>query len=93
MSRDCLARQYSDQMNCPACGLAWDMNDPEPPRCGKVDRRTRLARAVITTPVPQPAVALPERLPADVARAMEVAWLAQGTMQAAYRVLLDWMGS
>lgn len=28
----CLARQYSDQMQC-ACGLAWDMNDPDPPEC------------------------------------------------------------
>jgi hypothetical protein len=28
----CKARQYSDQMQCP-CGLAWDVNDPEPPTC------------------------------------------------------------
>ena len=31
----CLALQYSDQMNCARCNLAWDMNDPEPPECGK----------------------------------------------------------
>jgi hypothetical protein len=31
----CEARQYSDQMNCTKCGLIWDMNDHEPPRCGK----------------------------------------------------------
>lgn len=29
---NCKARQYSDQMLC-ACGLAWDVNDPEPPEC------------------------------------------------------------
>lgn len=29
----CYARQYSDQMQCGKCGLAWDVNDPEPPRC------------------------------------------------------------
>jgi hypothetical protein len=29
----CKAIQYSDQMNCAACGLVWDMNDPEPPAC------------------------------------------------------------
>ncbi len=35
MSR-CKARQYSDQMAC-ECGLAWDMNDPDPPEC-RIDR-------------------------------------------------------
>lgn len=29
---NCKARRYSDQMMC-ECGLAWDMNDPEPPAC------------------------------------------------------------
>jgi hypothetical protein len=29
----CKAKQYSDQMQCDACGLSWDMNDPEPPKC------------------------------------------------------------
>lgn len=29
---NCKARQYSDQMLC-ECGLAWDVNDPEPPEC------------------------------------------------------------
>ena len=33
--RDCKARQYSDQMMCDQCALAWDMNDPEPPECGQ----------------------------------------------------------
>ncbi len=29
----CTARQHSDQMICEACGLQWDVNDPEPPKC------------------------------------------------------------
>ena len=29
----CEARQYSDQMCCGRCGLQWDVNDPEPPKC------------------------------------------------------------
>jgi hypothetical protein len=29
----CQARQYSDQKYCDRCGLTWDMNDPEPPKC------------------------------------------------------------
>lgn len=29
----CEARQYSDSMRCARCGLAWDANDPEPPKC------------------------------------------------------------
>ena len=29
----CTARQESDQMVCRKCGLAWDMNDPDPPTC------------------------------------------------------------
>lgn len=29
----CKARQFSDQMSCSACGLTWDMNDPDPPEC------------------------------------------------------------
>lgn len=28
----CDAKRYSDQMQC-ACGLAWDVNDPDPPQC------------------------------------------------------------
>lgn len=28
----CKARQYSDQMSC-VCGLVWDVNDPDPPKC------------------------------------------------------------
>ena len=29
----CQARQYSDQMHCSRCGLQWDVNDDDPPRC------------------------------------------------------------
>lgn len=31
-SKHCKAGQHSDQMLC-ACGLAWDVNDPDPPQC------------------------------------------------------------
>lgn len=39
----CKALQYSDQMAC-ACGLAWDMNDPDPPEC----RSTKVADQELT---------------------------------------------
>lgn len=32
-SRDCRAKQHSDQMRCDACGLVWDVCDPDPPNC------------------------------------------------------------
>lgn len=32
----CKARQHSDQMICEACGLQWDVNDPDPPECNPV---------------------------------------------------------
>ena len=31
----CQARQHSDQMFCKQCDIGWDMNDPEPPQCGR----------------------------------------------------------
>lgn len=31
-ARRCMAVQTSDQMSC-SCGLVWDMNDSNPPRC------------------------------------------------------------
>lgn len=31
----CKARQYSDQMSC-ACGLGWDIGDPDPPECRNI---------------------------------------------------------
>jgi len=30
----CRAYQASDQMICP-CGMQWDINDPDPPACGR----------------------------------------------------------
>lgn len=33
---NCHARQYSDEMHCILCRLRWDVNDPEPPMCGKL---------------------------------------------------------
>lgn len=33
-SKTCEARRQGDQMQC-RCGLAWDLNDPEPPQCQK----------------------------------------------------------
>lgn len=36
---NCQARQYSDQMQCGRCGLAWDVNDPDPPGCMTRSRR------------------------------------------------------
>lgn len=29
----CGAVQQSDEMSCAACGLRWDVNDPDPPGC------------------------------------------------------------
>jgi len=31
--RSCEAVQHSDQMMCRRCDLAWDVNDPSPPKC------------------------------------------------------------
>lgn len=41
--KGCAARQISDQMNCHRCGLVWDTNDPEPPKC-RSDQSERLRR-------------------------------------------------
>lgn len=47
-SKNCKARQHSDQMVCP-CGLAWDMNDPDPPECrqGVVAKQELAAMRVV----------------------------------------------
>jgi hypothetical protein len=29
----CQAKQYSDEMSCTACGLSWNISDPNPPKC------------------------------------------------------------
>ena len=51
MSTDhqCQARQYSDQMCCGKCGLAWDVNDPEPPKCKRHDDTKPKAAPVMAT--------------------------------------------
>ena len=41
----CEARQYSDQMCCDRCGLQWDVNDPDPPRCAQVQQAKDRGRA------------------------------------------------
>ena len=33
--RTCYAVQHSDLTVCARCGLSWDTNDPEEPKCGK----------------------------------------------------------
>lgn len=48
----CEARQYSDQMECFACGLIWDMNDPEPPQCLPLPSR-RVRNAVESQESPE----------------------------------------
>ena len=40
--RGCEARQYSDQMQCARCGLAYDVNDPEPPDCLTREQASKL---------------------------------------------------
>lgn len=45
----CAAIQHSDQMQCGRCGLAWDVNDEDPPACGRTvgdQRKAGLARAL-----------------------------------------------
>lgn len=48
MSRQsCEATQQGDQMQCGRCGLAWDVSDTDPPRCGpRIDKRAIPARTV-----------------------------------------------
>lgn len=97
---ECQARQYGDQIICAACGLNWDANDPEPPACKSIDRRTRKAQAVAKFEAENAAPkrqGLPDELPADLAAEMfRVLQYARGTgsdgieaMRRAYRVLLD----
>ena len=100
---ECQARQYGDQMICAACGLNWDVNDPEPPTCRTYDRRTRQAKdaaarldAAMTHAKARKG--LPHELPDDVAVDMVKAYRANARdglkgqiagMQAAYRLFLD----
>lgn len=34
----CEARRYGEEMQCARCGLAWDVNDPDPPPCRTDDQ-------------------------------------------------------
>ena len=96
---ECQARQYGDQMICAACGLNWDTNDPEPPACHKVDRRTKKAKeAAAGLDAAKTRKALPHELPDDVAAEMVKTYKANARdglkgqiagMQAAYRLFLD----
>lgn len=83
----CKAVQYSDQMVCHACGLYWDVNDPESPACQKGKRK---AAPIVVEPSP---LRFPEELPPDVAAEMVKTYQANGGraegMRAAYRLLLD----
>lgn len=94
----CQARQYGDQMICAACGLNWDTNDPEPPACRKVDKRTKKAKEATAGLDAAMAHAkarqgLPHELPDDVAVEMVKTFKANAGglagMQAAYRLFLD----
>ena len=94
----CQARQYGDQLMCAACGLNWDVNDPEPPACHPSDRRTRQAKATVKfedAERPANTQGLPPDLPVDVAFEMVKTYQAHGGhlngMRAAYRLLLDRM--
>ena len=92
----CLAQRHSDQMQCTHCGLAWDVNDPEPSKC-RPDKRLKVTKEALAALTPKPAKlpALPDMLPFDVVADMERAYQANAgrgrysSMQAAYRVLLD----
>lgn len=91
---NCQARQYGDQMMCAPCGLNWDVNDPEPPECRKVDRRLKSVKdSVKFESKPRVSGRLPDTLPADVAAEMVKTYQANGGhgagMQAAYRLFLD----
>lgn len=50
----CYARRLSpDEMRCNVCNLTWDMDDRNPPTCGRL----------VTVASPPTAPAAPERLP------------------------------
>jgi hypothetical protein len=46
----CQACRQSDEMACAKCHLRWDVNDPDPPLCGRLvaarDAQESLANAV-----------------------------------------------
>lgn len=99
----CQARQYGQQMICSACGLNWDISDPEPPTCMLRDARTRRAQetpkfeqAAIAKQAPGLRLKIGPALGDEIAAEMDRAYQANGAgrrgMRAAYRVLLDKAG-
>ena len=98
---DCQASRYGDQLICAACGLNWDVNDPEPPTCRTYDRRTRQAKVTAQFEQenrPAKGRGLPVELPDEVAVEMVKTYQANARdglkgqiagMQAAYRLFLD----
>ena len=56
----CTAYRSNDQMLC-RCGLAWDVNDPEPPVCSRraTSRIARLFPALALVLLTTPAMATP----------------------------------
>lgn len=78
----------NDQMICGACGMQWDVDDPNPPACRKVDHRRSTVRDLLKAD-PKPRK-LPATPPTYLLRDMEAAHRARG-MSGAYRVLLDWI--
>ncbi len=91
---NCQARQYSDQMICAPCGLAWDMNDPEPPECRKnIKRAVAKVAKIEAAPLPIKPKGMPTELPVDVAAEMVKTYQANAGglsgMRAAYRLFLD----
>lgn len=94
LPRSCLAIQYSDQMICSACGLGWDVNDPDPPMCKKIDKRLKSFKEAVLFEKPADKVkGLPDVLPDAVAIDMVKTFVANGGsisgMKAAYRLMLD----
>lgn len=41
--KNCKARRHADQFICHACGLTWDVSDPDRPACLQSRRQTSLA--------------------------------------------------
>lgn len=84
---NCKARQHSDQMTC-ECGLAWDVNDPDPPECRKgVVARQELTAMRSTLSEPKLWASKKKRL--LVLQEMPLRWLPVcGIADALYQ--LDW---
>lgn len=67
-SISCGAKQYSDQMVCQECDLAWDVNDAYPPACDPAALKSRKSRTITvygrpTVIPPRPSVVPPRPPP------------------------------